>query len=258
MGRIPKPAQFLLRIDDLCPTVHARRWGRIRDLIRKFAIRPILAAIPANEDRELMQSPANPGFWGQMQEMQAEGATIALHGYHHLCSASGKSLVRKHDSSEFAGVSAELQREWIADGLKILRGHGLEPKLWVAPRHGFDRNTLLALRKEGIVHLSDGLARIPFRRGGLTWIPQQLGAPAPRSSGLWTICVHPNTAHRNRFEELRDFVARNAGQFTNFDRVVAEFPPEDLGPMERLREILATRRLYLRRRLRKPGRSRRA
>ena len=69
-------------------------------------------------------------------------------------------------------------------GSKTLRTYGLNPKLWVAPRHGFDRNTLRALQQEGIGYLSDGFARIPFRRGGITWIPQQLWEPVRKSSGL--------------------------------------------------------------------------
>ena len=31
---IPRPAQYLLRIDDLCPTVSQKRWRRILGLIR--------------------------------------------------------------------------------------------------------------------------------------------------------------------------------------------------------------------------------
>jgi predicted deacetylase len=255
MGKALKPAQYLLRIDDLCPTVHVRRWDRIRELIREFAIRPILAVIPANEDPDLMASRPDSGFWEQMGEMQAEGATIALHGHHHRCTESGESLLGMHNKSEFAGVSAGLQREWIADGLRILRMHGLEPKLWVAPRHGFDQNTLRALREGGLEYLSDGLARIPFRRGGITWIPQQLWSPARRSRGLWTICLHPNTTHRSQVEEIWDFVAQYRRQFTSFDRVVAEFPPEPLDAWEKLHETLAMGRLYLRRSIRMRGHS---
>ena len=62
----------------------------------------------------------------------------------------------------------ESQRERIREGLEILRGKGLHPKVFVAPRHGFDRTTLHALRKEGIRVISDGFARIPFTRSRIT------------------------------------------------------------------------------------------
>ena len=116
--------------------------------------------------------------------------------------------------------------------LKILRNHGLNPRLWVAPRHGFDRGTLRALRAEGISALSDGLARVPFLRGGLAWIPQQLWAPVRKSRGLWTICIHPNTASDADVENLRAFLRDHAAQFTSVERVLAEFPVKRSGMIE--------------------------
>ena len=171
---IPSPAQYLLRIDDLCPTVSAQRWRQFQSLIEEFGLQPILAVVPDNQDPELEVSPPDPVFWDSMRTLHAAGAAIGLHGYHHLCESRCRSLVGLARTSEFAGVPAETQREWIHEGLRILRGQGLNPKIWVAPRHGFDRRTLDALCAEGITLLSDGFARVPFRRGGLTWIPQQL------------------------------------------------------------------------------------
>lgn len=253
MPDIPKPAQYLLRVDDLCPTIHARRWERVRLMIEEFGIRPILAVIPDNQDPDLEKSRPAPGFWDQMRQMEAAGATIALHGYQHLCVNRARSLIAIHERSEFAGVRYEVQRDWVAAGLQILRGHGLHPRLWVAPRHSFDRNTLRAIRKEGLRFLSDGLARVPFRRGGVTWIPQQLWSPEARSRGIWTICVHPNSTHRSKAEELRSFLAGYAAQFTTFDRVAEEFAGYRLGMMERIYERIATSRVVMRRRLVESG-----
>jgi predicted deacetylase len=231
---IPRPAQYLLRFDDLCPTVSRTRWQRFLPLIEEFGIHPILAVVPDNMDLELEQSQPDPEFWDRMRAMEAAGATIALHGYRHLCNSQGAGLVPLHRHSEFAGVPEETQREWIQEGLNILRGHGLNPRIWVAPRHGFDGNTLRVLSKEGISLVSDGFARVPFRRGGLTWIPQQLWAPVEKSEGLWTICVHSNMARGALVEQLRAFLGGHAGQFTSVDRVVAELKPMKLSLTERL------------------------
>ena len=250
---IPKPAQYLLRFDDLCPTVALDRWERFLPLIEEFGIRPIVAVVPENRDRELDRSAPDPEFWARMRALQAAGATIAMHGYRHLCRSKGKSLVPLHQHTEFAGVAADQQRQWISTGIEILRGQGLSPRLWVAPRHGFDRNTLFALRNEGVTLLSDGLARIPFLRGGLSWIPQQLWAPVNKSKGLWTICVHPNAASDAQVQKLADFVREHAGQFTSVERVMAEMKPGKLGASERIYETLTLMRLRasrLRKRLR--------
>ena len=200
---LPRPAQYILRFDDLCPTVSHERWGGLKSLVQEFQIKPILAVIPENRDSELRVSPPDSNFWSQMRALESTGASIALHGYWHICSSSGRSLIPLHRESEFAGVPAATQQDWIRKGLTILRGHGLNPRIWAAPRHGFDRNTLRLLREEGIKVLSDGLARIPFVRDGLIWIPQQLWAPLEKSKGLWTICIHPNTITETQIVELR-------------------------------------------------------
>jgi predicted deacetylase len=236
---IPRPAQYLLRFDDLCPTIEHDHWLRCLPLIEDFGLKPILAVIPDNQDEGLNISPPDPMFWPLMRAMEAEGATIALHGYRHLCASHGESLLPLHHHTEFAGVPEVTQRRWIREGRGILRGHGLNPMIFVAPRHGFDHATLRALRREGIPLLSDGFARVPFERGGITWIPQQLWGPVEKSRGLWTICIHSNFINAAKVDELRAFIRTHAAQFTSVDRVLDEYPLAELGPIERLYEAWA-------------------
>jgi len=241
----PETAQYLLRCDDLCPTVSAERWRRLQTLIEEFGLQPILAVVPDNRDAELEVSPPDPAFWERMRALQAAGATIGLHGYQHLCVHRGRSLVDLDRTSEFAGVPFETQRGWIREGLRILRGHGLNPIIWVAPRHGFDALTLQALLGEGISFLSDGFARVPFLQGGITWVPQQLWGPAEKTSGLWTICVHPNTASNAQIAALRGFIATHAAQFTSLDRALSNSQPATLTLTERIQAVCALRRLKI-------------
>jgi len=248
----PDPAQYLLRFDDLCPTMRQTQWGKLLPVIEELGIRPILAIVPDNQDRDLLQKPADPGFWTGMRALEAAGATTALHGFRHLCRSAGKSLVPLHERSEFAGVDEHTQRQWIRTGLAMLRDQGLNPKIWVAPRHGFDRATLRALRAEGIKVLSDGLTRVPFKRGGLTWIPQQLWGPAEKRKGLWTICTHCNSARSVEVDALVAFLRRNARSFTSVDRVLAEYEPRELETAERVYEkftLLRIRASRLKKRL---------
>ncbi|MGO9796152.1 MAG: DUF2334 domain-containing protein [Terracidiphilus sp.] len=249
---IPAPAEYLLRCDDLCPTVSAERWRRIESLIEEFKLQPILAVIPDNRDIGLEVSPPDPAFWQRMRSLESAGAIIGLHGYRHLCESRGRSLVGVARTSEFAGVPVKIQREWIYEGLRILRGHGLNPKIWVAPRHGFDRGTLDALCMEGTTLLSDGLARLPFQRRGLTWIPQQLWGPVEKSKGLWTICVHPSTISDGEIADLRAFLRAHSNQFTSVYRVLLRSQPTTLTLAEcvyaeaalwRLRISRATKRI---------------
>jgi predicted deacetylase len=228
------PAQYLLRFDDLCPTMSRPRFQRFLPIMEEFGIQPILAVVPDNQDPDLEVAQPDAEFWAEMRRMEAAGATIGLHGFRHLSCGRGRSLLPLHRVSEFAGVPKETQRLWIRCGLGILRDHGLNPKIWVAPRHGFDRNTLAALGEEGITLLSDGFARFPFTRGALTWIPQQLWAPMEKSAGIWTICIHSNTATDFEMRQVEDFVRAHNAQFTSVDCLLNEAPASRLSVLERL------------------------
>jgi len=217
-------ARYLLRFDDLCPTMDQARWRRMKVLVARHKLRPILAVVPQNRDPELMIDPPDADFWSEMRQHQAAGATIGLHGYRHRCEAKGRSLIPLHKRSEFAGISRAHQREWVRAGMGILRAEQLEPRIWVAPRHGFDRVTLEVLRDEGIELVSDGFAKGPFVSHGVTWIPQQIWRPVEKSSGLWTICVHANSAAERAFTELEEFAEKFAEQFISVEEVVEEWP----------------------------------
>jgi predicted deacetylase len=248
---IAVPAQYLLRIDDLCPTVSAERWLQFRGLIEEFSLKPILAVVPENWDPDLEVSLPDPRFWEQMRALESAGAAIGLHGYRHLCVNSGRSLLGLHRTSEFAGATAEMQRTWIRVGLHILRGHGLSPRIWVAPRHGFDAQTLAALRAEEIHLLSDGFARVPFLRSEITWIPQQLWSPVEKHRGLWTICVHPNTIKDEEIARLRTFLRAHASEFSSVDHLLAKVPAPTLTLAERAYADVALARVKASRTLRR-------
>jgi hypothetical protein len=158
-----------------------------------------------------------------------------------------------HAETEFAGVDESVQRQWIRTGLTILRGHGLSPRLFVAPRHGFDQATLRVLSQEGLGTLSDGFTTRPYMRSDVLWLPQQLWEPLVKPSGLWTICIHTSTAPAELDEKLNKFLEQFAHQVTNFDSVLQDYPPAPLRLLERLREKVTVQRivakLALRRRL---------
>jgi predicted deacetylase len=248
---IAAPAQYLLRIDDLCPTVSADRWLQICRLIEEFNLKPILAVVPENWDPDLEVSQPDPRFWEQMRALEFAGATIGLHGYRHLCVNSGRSILGLYRTSEFAGATAEMQLTWIRVGLYILRGHRLSPRIWVAPRHGFDAQTLEALRAERIHLLSDGFARVPFLRSGMTWIPQQLWSPVEKTCGLWTICVHPNTVKDEEIARLHAFLRAHASQFSSVDHLLAKASAQTLTLAERAYADVALVRIKASRTLRR-------
>ena len=239
------PVRYLIRFDDLCPTMLNEPLERYLALIGRYGVRPILAVIPDNQDPELRLRDRDSDFWDRIRALEQGGATIAMHGYRHQCTSRGKSLLGLHTDSEFAGVEEAQQRIWIRCGLNLLRDQGLCPRLFVAPRHGFDNSTLRALAREGLGILSDGFARRPFTRRDVIWIPQQLWEPVEKSSGLWTICIHTNTAPASLEQKLESFLEQNAKYVTCFDDVIADCEPGALHWTERLGEISANLRVRL-------------
>lgn len=236
-------AQYLIRFDDLTPTMLSERFEEYLSLIARYGVHPILAVVPDNQDPELNLQASDPAFWRRLRSLEADGATIAMHGFRHQCTSRGKSLLGLHAASEFAGVEESKQETWIRCGLSLLREHGLSPRLFVAPRHGFDRSTLRVLVREGLGILSDGFAHRPFTRHGVIWIPQQLWAPVKKSSGLWTICIHTNTAPDSLARQLEQFLDQNAGNFTSFEDVIASAQRSDLRWTERIAEKMANLRV---------------
>lgn len=239
------PAQYLIRFDDLCPTMRSDRCERFLSIVSRYGVHPILAVVPDNQDPALEVQEADPEFWNRMQALEASGATIAMHGYRHRCTNRGQSILGLHEESEFAGVEESQQRMWIRTGLSILRDHGLGPRLFVAPRHGFDRATLRALGREGLGVLSDGFARRAFTRHHVIWIPQQLWEPVTKESGLWTICIHTNTAPDTLERKLERFLDQNASQVTCFDEVMTGGQPKALSWNERFIESMSNTRVRI-------------
>jgi predicted deacetylase len=214
-------AQYLLRFDDLCPTMNHARWSAFQQIAENYGIKPILAIVPDNRDAKLTVAEEDPAFWQRMRRAQDRGWTIALHGYQHQCVTQGRSLVPIHDRSEFAGLAPQAQQEKLATAVGILRTHGLDPSVWVAPRHGFDRATLQALKAVGITCISDGFHLYPYLADGMFWIPQQVWSPHAKRLGIWTICIHSNTASDSLLAQTAQFVRAHQREFTSVPELSA-------------------------------------
>ena len=247
-------ARYLLRFDDLSPTMDRARWQRFGRWVWELGLKPILAVVPDNRDPELEICPPDPEFWPWLRSLESSGAAIALHGLHHQCESPHGGLLPLHRETEFAGLDQPRQRAMMREGLQILRSHGIDPRLFVPPRHGFDRATLAALHAEGLPVLSDGFSSRAFRQDGVVCIPQQIWAPVEKPSGLWTLCIHTQTATDAQVAELEHFARAHRPQFTSVDEILQDGAISALGPLElaaalarftRVRLSKARKRLYL-------------
>src|ERR1051326_9565196 len=92
----PRPnKQFLLRFDDICPTMRWDMWSEIEKRLIQYDIKPILAVVPDNRDPVLQVDRPRRDFWVRVRRWQEQGWTIALHGYQHLYVAKAGGLVTR-------------------------------------------------------------------------------------------------------------------------------------------------------------------
>jgi hypothetical protein len=200
----------------------ARRWETVEQLLLARGIRPIVAIVPANADRELARAPADPLFWQHARSWSRAGWVIGLHGFSHVLRSSPGGLVAVQHHSE---------------GVRIFETNGLVPEAWVAPAHGFDSLTLHALRVESEIRIiSDGFTKRAVRREGFVWLPQQLWRPRAMGSGVWTVCLHPNEMDEAAVHVLDDFVTSRVASFPDPREVAAQAVP--YGPGDALFSVV--------------------
>ena len=187
-------AQYLLRFDDICPTMNWGNWERLENILREYEVKPILAVVPDNQDPHLSVAPPDPRFWDRVREWQTLGWTIGMHGWQHRFVTHNAGVVGVTCRSEFAGLPRKLQQEKLGAAAKIFGRQGIRSDLWIAPAHSFDYVTMRILAELGMHYISDGFSTWPFSDSlGLLWIPQQLWTFRYRPFGTWTICFHINS-----------------------------------------------------------------
>ncbi len=188
-------ASYIVRFDDICPTMDWSVWNRVERAIRHLSIRPIIAVVPDNRDPHLSVAPARSDFWDRVREWERLGWSIAMHGYQHLYSTSDAGIVGLNRRSEFAGLPRDEQLNRIDAALKIFAEQQVRPTAWVAPGHSFDWNTVECLKERDLFVVSDGFFSRPVRYRGMIWVPQQLWRFRSMGSGVWTVCSHVNGWH---------------------------------------------------------------
>jgi predicted deacetylase len=217
-------ARYLVRFDDLCPTMNWVLWARIESVLVQHQIAPLLAVVPDNRDKKLVVGPAKPDFWNEVRKWQARSWTIGLHGYQHLYVTKHSGIVGIQPRSEFAGLPPEAQEEKLRRGIEILRSEGIEPQMWIAPAHSFDLTTVESIKKFGITTISDGLAIAPHTdRNGTFWVPQQLWRFRRRPFGTWTVCFHHNHWSDKQFDQFQRDIEQYHPSIASFASIKSSY-----------------------------------
>ena len=211
---------YLLRLDDASNHMNNINWIKMEELLDKYNIKPIVGVIPNNQDLNLLQYDYINGFWERVKQWETKGWTIALHGYNHVYETKEGGINPVKNRSEFAGLPLERQKEKIKNGYNVFLNNGVIPKLFYAPSHTFDKNTLTALKEEtNIRYISDTIANDVYYYDEFFFIPQQSGAVRKLPFSITTFCYHPNKMEDNDFERLDIFLKKYLSNFISFNDI---------------------------------------
>lgn len=206
-----------MRLDDAAEKMDLEKWNRMEKLLDEYNIKPLVGVIPNCKDPMMDCYEKDECFWNRVKNWENKGWTIALHGYEHVYCTEKEGLNPVNRRSEFAGLGLDEQKRKIREGVAIFKENGVDPKVFFAPSHTFDLNTIEALKEESDIEIiSDTIAYKQYTEYGMTFVPQQSGMVRTLPFGLVTFCYHPNIMNDSDFDRLRIFMEKHSCSFVQF------------------------------------------
>lgn len=236
--------KILLRFDDICPTMDFEQFARAKKELDKCKGKPLLGVIPVCSDSDLQIEKEHADFWEWLKQLQSEGYTVAMHGFHHVFDTEGKAILTQRKLSEFAGHSLDEQRHIIELGKKELEEHGICTDIFFAPAHSYDENTVKALALNGFKYVSDGRSDKPYVWHGVTFLPCSTGVPKMKKDGYYTAVFHAHewvrADKKQGYDQLVDICSNHANEVVGFN----EYIQQPVGDLDEQRSIEKRRLLW--------------
>jgi predicted deacetylase len=226
--------KVLVRLDDFTPNRHRERWSRVTNMLRGLGIRPLVAVVPA--DRYFGPGASDDAFWSDVRELETSGWHVGLHGETHEVEPIPGGADREiffASKSEFVGLPLEAQLRKITVAWDTFARHGVHPQVFIAPNHGFDAQTVEAVRRHGKMrYISDGIALRPYSDRDLVWLPQIDWKVPVLRVGFRTVCLHPSTMDDREFARITRQLEAVHVNVLSVDELGGT-APRSLGPADR-------------------------
>ena len=180
------------------------KWEKFEAFFIKNGIKPIVGVVPDNKD-EVLGNEFDQNFWERIRNWENLGWSIAIHGLNHILKPidETKTFFGFGKKSEFVGLAKKEQKKIIKKSLKLFNSNKVNPKIFMAPSHAFDKITLKSIKEVSSIKLiTDGFSFRPFIKDDFIFIPQQLWSVKKIPFGLYTICIHPTTMNESEIELL--------------------------------------------------------
>lgn len=219
--------KIAVRMDDITPDMNRENFFRMKELLEKYQVKPLLGIVPQNMDEHLKEYEKNPmreeEFWLMMQELSNQGYILSMHGYQHIYTTKKGGVFPLNHFSEFAGLPYNKQYEMLKKGKEILLSHGINPKIFMAPGHSFDKNTLRALKALSFEGLTDGFGKEPYVRMGLCFYPISflLKKTMSGGEGYSTLTLHTDTMKDSDFHRIEEYFQRPENTWISYSDYLA-------------------------------------
>lgn len=208
--------ECMIRLDDITPDMDMDRFQRVKDILDKHQICPLIGVVPENRDQTLHKEEKQEDFWNMIKELRDSGWKVAQHGTYHVYETDDSGLLGINPFSEFAGLAYEVQLQKLRTGKKSLADNGIVTDIFMAPGHTYDNDTITALVECGFKVVTDGLYNKPYYEKELLFIPCRLrGFKKP--VGIDTVCLHTNLMDEQDIENLDMFCELNREVMVDFD-----------------------------------------
>ena len=224
---------FYIRLDDASDFMDIVKWEQMERLLDKYNISPLVGIIPFNRDVDIISKyQKDAAFWDRVRKWQAKGWSLALHGCYHVYHQSRLNLNPVNKVSEFADLPLSEQKKRIKLGVEKLKSEGVQTKIFFAPSHTFDSNTIEALKQESDIRIiSDTVATNIYNDKDIIYLPLQLGRFRPLPFQIVGASYHPNTMTNEDFNNLEKYIQKYSKQFIDLNKL-------DLMTISRKRTIL--------------------
>lgn len=218
--------KIAVRMDDITPDMDWEKFLAFKEILDRAGICPLIGIVPDNRDENLHRAKEAGDFWEYVKELQKNGWCIALHGMQHRYTTKQGGLFPLNRFSEFAGVSYERQKEMLQEGTAVLKQHGIETDVFMAPAHSYDKNTLRALRELGYTRITDGFGRRPYAWKGLTFYPISflMSRSLKKKNGYTTMVIHANEISKEGMARYEKLFSEQNDKFISFDVYLKQTP----------------------------------
>lgn len=218
---------ILVRLDDITPDMDWDRFYQLKEIFDRYGIKPLLGIVPDNQDAKLHKQDAREDFWDVMLGLKKNGWVLSQHGYQHIYVNHEGGLLKLNKNSEFAGLSLQEQQDKLARGKQLLKQHGVETDIFMAPSHSYDKVTIEALKQTGFRYVTDGYGCNTYQYRGLGFVPCTLTRYQHRK-GVDTICIHANTMTEKMIEQLSEDIQRHQSEFLRWQDVLQNIPKKNI------------------------------